>query len=263
MYTGFAEVYDELMADVPYGTWAQLYSDIMAQYGIKNGKVCECACGTGALTIPLYKKGFHMTGVDLSQDMLWIAAQKARKDGIAIPFVRQDMRQLHLHRPMDAVLATCDGVNYLLKEEDLYGFFAHAYQALRPGGGLFFDVSTPYKLQNRLGNQLICDDGEHITYFWQNTYHEKSRQVDMHLCFFVRQSDGQYKRIDEEQTQRAWQREELEFHLRRAGFEQISIYGNGMHAPRDKEERWHFAALRRVTQDELGEGECNGKAYRG
>ncbi|MBR2288429.1 MAG: class I SAM-dependent methyltransferase [Clostridia bacterium] len=251
MYTGFAEVYDELMADVAYPTWAQLYADLMARYGITGGKVCECACGTGALTIPLYKKGFKMTGVDLSQDMLWIAAQKARKSGIAIPFVRQDMRALRLHRPMDAVLATCDGVNYLLGTEDLHAFFCAAYQALRPGGGLFFDVSTPYKIENRLGNQMICDDSEHITYFWQNAYHAATGIIDMHLCFFVRQEDGNYRRIDEEQKQRAWKQEEILFELRRAGFEQITVYGNGLHAPREREERWHFAALRRVSPEEM------------
>ena len=167
MYTGFSEVYDELMGDVDYRSWAENYCDLMALYGITKGKVCECACGTGALTIPLYKKGFAMTGVDISQEMLWIAAQKALKDGLRIPFVRQDMRELRLHKPMDAILATCDGVNYLLDEKDVLAFFQSAYQALRPGGGLFFDVSTPYKLENRLGNQLICDDSEHITYFWQ------------------------------------------------------------------------------------------------
>ena len=250
MYTGFAEVYDELMADVDYRAWAQLYVDLMARYGVTGGKICECACGTGALTIPLYQKGFHITGVDISQDMLWIAAQKARKDGLAIPFVRQDMRELHLHRPMDAVLATCDGVNYLLREEDLRAFFTRAYQSLRPGGVLLFDVSTPYKLENRLGNQLICDDGERITYFWQNSFHAHSATVDMHLCFFVRQEDGSYRRIDEEQKQRAWKKEDLEFQLRCCGFEQIAFYGNGRHEPRDKEERWHIAALRRAVPEE-------------
>ena len=160
MYTGFAEVYDELMADVKYAEWADFYATMMAAYGIRSGRVCECACGTGGLTIPLAKRGFTMTGVDLSQEMLWQAAQKAREAGVAVPFVRQDMRKLHLHRPMDAILATCDGVNYLLTDEDLLDFFRAAYASLRPGGGLFFDISTPYKLRNNLGNQIICEDTE-------------------------------------------------------------------------------------------------------
>lgn len=247
MYTGFAEVYDELMADVKYDVWADFYVSMMAAFGIRSGKICECACGTGSITIPLQKRGFHVTGVDLSQDMLWRAAQKAREAGAAIPFVRQDMRQLHLHRPMDAVLATCDGVNYLLTDDDLMAFFRSAYNALRPGGGLFFDVSTPYKLKNALGNQIICDDTENITYLWQNRFSEKTQQVDMHLCIFVKQDNGLYKRIDEEQKQQAHTAQHLMELMARAGFDRAMVFANGrMEPPRDNEQRWYFAAVRRM-----------------
>lgn len=250
MYTGFAEVYDELMADVKYEEWADFYVKMMAAFGIRTGKICECACGTGSLTIPLQKRGFHVTGVDMSQDMLWRAAQKARDAGAAIPFVRQDMRKLHLHRPMDAVLATCDGVNYLLTDEDLLAFFHSAYNALRPGGGLFFDVSTPYKLKNALGNQIICDDTENITYLWQNAFSEKNQQVDMHLCIFVKQEDGLYKRIDEEQKQHAHEAKHLMDLMHQAGFDRTMVFGNRrMEQPRENEQRWHFAAVRRLDPD--------------
>ena len=168
------------------------------------GKICECACGTGGLTLPLVRRGFQMTGVDLSREMLWQAAQKSRKQGIAIPFVRQDMRALNLHRPVDAVLATCDGVNYLLTEEDLLSFFRAAARSVRPGGALVFDVSTPYKLRNVLCAGLMGEDRENITYLWQNTWHEKRQTVELDLCFFLREKDGQYRRMEEQQQQRAW-----------------------------------------------------------
>ncbi len=106
MYQAFAELYDELMNDVDYEGWADYYTRLLSIYGVHSGKICECACGTGSLTIPLYKRGFQMTGVDISREMLWEAAQKTRRLGIAMPFVQQDMRSLNLHRPMDAVLAT-------------------------------------------------------------------------------------------------------------------------------------------------------------
>lgn len=252
MYTGFAEIYDELMKDVDYGTWADFYCRMMEGFGIRGGKLAECACGTGGLTIPLFHHGFHVTGVDLSQDMLWRAAQKAREDGLAIPFVRQDMRKLRLHRPMDAVLATCDGVNYLMDDVDLLEFFSSAYNALRPGGGLFFDVSTPHKLSKVLGNQLICEDLPNITYFWQNTWNEKSSTVTMHLCFFVKQEDGSYKRIDEEQKQKAHSLTHLSELLYQSGFARVMVFGDGrLEAPHADERRWHFAALRRVDPEQM------------
>lgn len=245
MYTSFAEVYDQLMDNVNYDRWADLYRDILTAYGIRSGKVCECACGTGGLTVPLQRRGYQMTGVDLSQEMLWIAAQKARKQGMGIPFVQQDMRRLHLHRQMDAVLATCDGVNYLLEDGDAAAFFKAAYDALRPGGALVFDVSTPWKLENLRGDQIICEDREDVTYMWQNRFDKRKGMLEMQLCIFVKQKDGSYRRIDEDQKQRAHTAEGLTLLLQRAGFTQIRVFGNSrMERPRDQEQRWHIAALK-------------------
>ena len=250
MYTSFAEVYDQLMDDVNYERWADLYREILMAYGVAGGKVCECACGTGGLTIPLNRRGYQMTGVDLSQEMLWIAAQKARKLGMGIPFVQQDMRKLHLHRQMDAVIATCDGVNYLLEDQDTAAFFASAYNALRPGGVLVFDVSTPWKLENMLGNQIICEDRPQVTYMWQNRYDAGKRLLDMHLCIFIRQKDGSYRRIDEEQRQRGHTIEGLTALLHGVGFTNVRAFGNSrMEAPREGEQRWHIAAMKPDTAE--------------
>ncbi len=249
MYQAFAELYDELMDDVDYESWADYYTRLLSIYGVRNGKICECACGTGGLTIPLYKRGFQMTGVDISREMLWEAAQKSRKLGIAMPFVQQDMKALNLHRPMDAVLATCDGVNYLLTEEDLLSFFRAAHRAVKPGGALIFDVSTPHKLKNVLCSGLMAEDRENITYMWQNSWNERQRTVSLDLVFFVREKENQYRRIEEHQKQRAWDEKTLKENLWHAGFRAVSIYGDfTLNSSTDENQRWHVAATR--SEDE-------------
>ena len=174
--------------------------------------------------------------------MLWQAAQKARKKGMNIPFVQQDMRALNLHRPVDAVLATCDGVNYLLTEEDLLSFFRAAKRAIRPGGALIFDVSTPHKLKDILCAGLMCEDRPEITYLWQNTWHERSRTVDLDLCFFIREADGRYRRTEEHQSQRAWDQETLKNLMWKAGFRGVCMYSEGTLNPaKEEDQRWHIA----------------------
>ena len=155
MYTAFAQVYDALM-EVDYAAWAQYYHELMKRAGVKEkGKCVECACGTGGLTLPLRKLGWQMTGMDLSEEMLARAMEKARAAGMMIPFVCQDMCALSVPTRVHCVLATCDGVNYLTEPEKVQQFFQAAYAALRPGGALVFDVSTPEKLQNTLGNNTL------------------------------------------------------------------------------------------------------------
>ncbi len=53
-------------------------------YDVNPDLVCDLACGTGNITIPLAKRGYDMTGVDISEDMLNIAREKA--DGLDILF---------------------------------------------------------------------------------------------------------------------------------------------------------------------------------
>lgn len=245
MYTAFASVYDRLMSDVDYDGWARFYAALLKKHGVSSGAVCECACGTGSLTVPLQRLGYRMTGIDLSQDMLSCAVQKARDAGVQIPFVRQDMCRLALHRRQAAVLCTCDGVNYLTKPDRARAFFRAAFQALKPGGVLIFDVSTPDKLRDTLGDHTLGSQDEEISYVWQNAYHPRTRTVEMRLSIFVRGEDGRYARLEETQTQRAYTQEELQQSLASAGFEQVRFYGDrARRAPRPGEARWHVAAVR-------------------
>jgi ubiquinone/menaquinone biosynthesis C-methylase UbiE len=245
LYTAFASVYDRLMADVDYPAWAAYYRELLRRAGVESGAVCECACGTGSLTLPL-SKTYEMTGVDSSGDMLAVATDKARRAGLNIPFVQMDMRDLTLHRPVDGVLCTCDGVNYLPNERETAAFFRAAHRALRPGGALVFDVSTPYKLGRLLGNGFLGEDAGDIAYLWQNRFHAKGCRLDMRLTIFKRAEDGAYARIVEEQTQYGHTKAALKNELLAAGFTQIEIYGDRtLSAPAATEKRWHIAAVKK------------------
>lgn len=246
MYGAFARVYDALMDTVDYAAWAEHYKQLMDVCQVPaKGRCVECACGTGSLTLPLRKMGYQMTGVDLSEDMLAAAMAKARAAGLTIPFVRQDMRRLSVPRRVDCVLATCDGVNYLTTPEDVQVFFAAAFAALKPGGALIFDVSTPEKLSGTLGNNTLFSDDEAVSYIWRNKWDEKNACVTLSLSLFVRRSDGVYDRLEEKQVQRAHIRKELRSWLASAGFQDIVFYGRQrMTAPRKGDDRWHVTAIK-------------------
>ena len=245
MYTAFASVYDRLMNNVDYDKWAQHYAYLLSSAGVKSGRVCECACGTGSLTVRLAKCGYQMTGVDLSQEMLSVAVEKARGAGVSVPFVKQDMCLLQLHRRQDAILCTCDGVNYLTKPERVRKFLSAAHKALKPGGVLVMDISTPYKLQNILGNNVLGCLDEDISYVWQNTYHPRTHTVDLNLSIFVRNEDGTYARFEEKQTQRAHTMEEMQKYLENTGFTKIRFYGGeSRRAPGETDQRWHIRAVK-------------------
>ena len=246
MYTDFARVYDALMASVDYQSWSAHYRELMNACGVPTkGKILECACGTGNLTLPLRKMGYQITGIDASEAMLARAMEKARDAGLTIPFVRQDMCALSAPGRAHAVLCTCDGVNYLTSPDRARVFFAAAFAALRPGGALIFDVSTPYKLSHTLGQNTLFSDDEAISYIWRNHYSEKTARAALTLSIFARRSDGAYDRFEERQEQRAHSAKELRRWLREAGFSDIRLYGRQrITPPRAGDDRWHVTALR-------------------
>lgn len=252
IYEGFAAVYDSLMGDVNYDEWARYYLQMARRNGTDVRRAADCACGTGNLTLALARQGIQMTGLDISMEMLQIAGQKARAAGLSMPFVRQDMRRLLLHRPMDAVFCACDGVNYLTQPQDVCDFFRAAFKALRPGGALLFDVSTQYKLSTILANNSLANDGEDVAYLWQNHYSPASRLVQMDLTFFVREADSRYRRFGETHFQRAHTAQELSQWLRDAGFGAIAFWGDKtFSAPDAHTQRMHVAAIRPDQQEEL------------
>ncbi len=244
-YGAFADLYDALMDDVDYDGWADYYLRLIRGAGVEPKKLCDCACGTGSMSVRFARRGIRVTGVDLSGEMLARAQEKARRFGVQVMFVEQDMCRLTLPRPVDALVCACDGVNYLLSDDSVTRFFERAHQALRPGGALAFDISTGQKLRETLGDGLFGEDRDDVTYLWANHYDEDQRTATMDLTFFVRESDGRYRRFDETHVQKAHDPERLEALLKQCGFVQIRICGDRtFDAPGDGAQRIHISAIR-------------------
>lgn len=238
-YERFARVYDALMADVDYGLWANYIASFLP---LAPSSVAECACGTGEITLRLKRMGYAVTGLDLSEEMLRVASEKARASGLSIPFVRQDMRSLSLHKRVDAVVCACDGVNYLTSMESVHRFFESAYTVLKEGGVLLFDVSSRHKLSQTLGcNTLGYDDGT-LAYVWKNCYDEKNHLVEMDLSFFVKEGT-RYERFTETHVQRAHAKHEVEAALTACGFTNVRVFeAFSKAAPNEASERLQFVA---------------------
>lgn len=247
MYDDFASVYDRLMDDFDYPAWAEFYLALCEGRSRRPESIVDCACGTGSMSLEFARRGHCVIGVDRSEAMLAVAADKARAVGLRVDWVRQDMRALALHRPADALFACCDGVNYLLSERDVRSFFRAAARCVAPGGTLAFDISSRHKLAGQMGDAFFGEEREDIAYLWQNRYHPAARRIEMDLTFFVRQPGGLYRRFSEKHAQRAHEAAELTAWLADCGFENIAVYGDRvLRPPAADEARIHFVAGRAV-----------------
>lgn len=242
-YSAFAACYDKMMHDVDRDAWADYIDGFLREAGAHD--ILDCACGTGAMAIRLKKRGYHVTGNDASPEMLMQARGNACKAGErSIIFICEDMRKLKLHKPIDAIVSVCDGVNYLLSMNDTESFFTHAAGCLKPGGLLLFDVSSAYKLRKVLGTNTFTEETDEYAYIWKNRYDPKTRLCEMELTCFVK-NGSQYDRFSETHLQRAYTVEELRRALLQAGFIDVKVYDAFTRDPyRQNSERIQFVAVK-------------------
>lgn len=198
-YSVLAKHYDKLI-EYDYRRVAELCSSE------GRGNFLDLFCGTGLLTIELAKCGLNVQGSDISMEMLDIASDNARSQGLRILFREEDAVRFAYSKPLDGITAGCDGINYL-NDESLDKLFCKVSEALKSGGIFLFDYSTEYKLKEILGDNLYYEDLDELTYFWQNKYDKKTNSVKMDLLFFEKGQDGRYIRAEECQRQYIHSRE--------------------------------------------------------
>ncbi|GIQ69731.1 class I SAM-dependent methyltransferase [Xylanibacillus composti] len=252
-YNQFAYVYDRLMAEMPYDQWVG-YAEAMWELLGKPVRIADIGCGTGNITIPLALKGYELTGLDLSKEMLQVAAGKWEATARQQPFgvtgtcewQQQDARNWRLPEPTDAVISFCDCLNYLLEPEELKQAFHCAYEALKPGGTFLFDLHHPRQLQAYAEEQPFIWNEPDLAYLWACLFDEERCQVEHQLTIFRRcEGDVRYERIDEIHRQRTYEPEVVVDLLRDAGFGEVLVHADfTMEAPEEHAQRVFYTAVK-------------------
>lgn len=245
MFESFAQVYDRLsIDDYPTNQWVCYFEEICNQYKVKPETVIDLACGTGETVIKLKRHGYNVCGIDASIDMLDIAREKARKEGLITPFLCQDMREFEVHKPVDAITCFCDGVNYLEEIQDVMEMLTACHAQLKPGGLLLFDLSSEYKLQYKLNNQVFSENEEDLVFIWTNIYDKEEKTCQMDLTWFVKKENGDYKRYDETHFQYAYNTKDIQDLMIKVGFGQINCYDNfSLNPVNEKSERIFYTGI--------------------
>lgn len=212
-YNRFAAVYDALMQDAPYDEW-----EAYLQREVKGGSLLDIGCGTGELAVRFARAGFRVTGIDLSDDMLAIAHEKAEENGYSMPLFQQDMRELDGVGTFDTAVIFCDSLNYLAAADDVKQTFQSVFNHLKENGLFLFDVHSAFKINHVFQEQTFADAAEDISFIWNAFPGEYADSVEHELTFFVRTESGEYERFDELHHQRTFQPEEYAQWLQEAGF---------------------------------------------
>ncbi len=144
IYTSLAPLYDTLMADVDYESWADFIDEIMQTHHFDPLTILELACGTGALALSLAElECYSITATDLSPSMIEIAQTKAEEFALDVDFFPMNYLDMNLNQKFDCIFTVFDSVNYLKDKTEIKTLFENTFKHLKPGGLFIFDFSTP------------------------------------------------------------------------------------------------------------------------
>ena len=240
-YHDLAVSYDRLTNDVDYASIVAFYHQILQKEGLRPRTAVDLACGTGSVALLLAQKGYGVIGVDMSEEMLTVANQRATALENMPLFVCQMLQSLQLPRGVDLAVCALDGLDYILDPADCKEAIRRVYKALNPGGIFIFDVNTPEKLR-AMDGQVFLDEDDDVYCVWRGEFDENTNICSYGMDLFQRQG-AVWHRSFEEHREYAYTTAQLTEFLKAAGFTHIRVYADGkLEAPKAGEQRIYFSA---------------------
>ena len=244
-YAAMAPFYDRMNQSLDYARWADFIEAQFARFAAqKPSLVLDLAAGTGAMTVELAKRGYDMTAVDNSADMLALAARRIADAGLGgVLLLEQDMTSFELYGTVDAAVCCLDSINHLSARGALARCFSLVHNYLNPDGLFLFDVNTPHKFRTVYGmNDFILEE-DGVVCCWRNTFGEERALCDCELTIVTEGKEGRYSRTDTVQTERSYTERQLRHALERAGFETLGFFCDYDFSPASEDDdRWYIAA---------------------
>ena len=240
-YENLAASYDRLTNDVAYAAVVDFYGEILKREGLRPRTAVDLACGTGSVALLLAQRGLQVVGVDMSEEMLTVATQKAQSLENPPLYVCQLLQEFRLPKGVDLAVCALDSLDYILNPEDCAQAIRRVYQALNPGGIFIFDVNTPEKLR-AMDGQVFLDEDDDVYCVWRGEFDESTNICSYGMDLFQRRGEV-WERSFEEHQEYAYSMEQLTAYLKAAGFTGIEIYADREFLqPREGEQRIYFKA---------------------
>jgi 2-polyprenyl-3-methyl-5-hydroxy-6-metoxy-1,4-benzoquinol methylase len=189
--------------------------------GDRSKRILDIGCGTGRHAVELARRGYRVTGFDLSEGQLRAAREKAEAAGVEVEFSCRDATEPHFVDEFDAAIMFCEGAFSLMEtDEKNFAILKHAAVALRPGGKLMMTtLSALFPLFHSV--KEFFDAAGSPTKVGKLTFDLMTFREQSEVTFT--DDAGESHTVDT--NERYYTPAELRWLLRTAGFEQVDIFG--------------------------------------
>jgi SAM-dependent methyltransferase len=250
-----AHYYDVVYASiVDYRSSTLFLEKIFKKHGSRKPKsILDVACGTGNYTFIFADEGYDATGIDLSDEMLQVAREKA--SGRSNPrFLKMDMRKIELDSKYDIATALFGGFGYMLVEAEVGLFLAGIAKHLTPGGLLVFEFwqnSAIFPAAASPSGQRSWDraedDDQLIVRLHFSKYDSQTNILDVRFDFYVLDTKNKMlvDNFSETHLVRTYSISQMRELLERNNFKPLAFYdGNLGKTEKDEPAQASFSTFR-------------------
>jgi ubiquinone/menaquinone biosynthesis C-methylase UbiE len=228
-YSVLADIYDIVMADVDYETWADYIDEIILMHQPAARSILELACGTGTIALSLEELDcYEISATDGSPDMIRIARQKAAKANSEINFRTMNFLNLSFERSFDVVYMVFDSLNYLHTKVDIIQLHKEVKNILKPGGIFVYDFTTPRNSRKAirfLNNESKTIDSQY-RYHRESSFNAKERVHTnrFHIEKLDETSGDIIEKFEEQHQQKIYTLNDIQSILKKTDFKIVQAY---------------------------------------
>ncbi len=216
-YDDFAWFYDRYWSGRYHDAAIPILEKLLLSRLRRGACILDLCCGSGHLSRYLAERGFNVTGMDSSEELL----KFARKNVPGARFLIGDAREFKMNGKFEAVLCTFDSLNHILSLDELVSVFRNVHSVLEKGGGFLFDLNMEEAYLTMWDKMSAVVEDESVCIV-RGRYIPEEKLGRTEITGFRLLSE--WKRTDSVVYQRCYSLEEITSALQQGGFPNCKSY---------------------------------------
>ncbi|HEX8145541.1 MAG TPA: class I SAM-dependent methyltransferase [Pyrinomonadaceae bacterium] len=217
-YDLFARVYNRHWAQEVPSQIMTVLDRLLVPLMPAGGRILDLCCGTGYTLGELSRRGFEVTGLDASKEML----RHARRNAPGSRLIHADARSFKLPPVYAAIVSTFDSLNHVMTLKELTTVFRNVRRALAPGGVFLFDMNMEAAFLEHWADYFAIVEERDVCIL-RGAYDREEGIGRYEITMFQRHGK-RWQRTDTLISEKCYSSKEIRRALKAAGFKKVSIY---------------------------------------